>query len=498
MDAIGSTRVSEFMNSYVNSSYLDPSSDPQHRAAMDQSLMEMRLLTTDLARVESMLDEIAGQRAFIQWMTSRIQEAEQRGEDTYLLKWDRGFAGAKIRDLQAHVLALLGPSLEARLVDSRERFRLTYLASGALGKASGWAGDDAAIQDALDGMLIPDSAQAVVNHYLFTIGTLQRDAAALEKSLAPGQALALHPRRTSYAQVLSDWRRQVADQIQTVMGILDGTVDASQVDPVPWSLRSGMTVAARPPVNAVERLAFQLSEDSAWLSSLSQEARSIEAALAQMAQETDRATTRALPLETVREQTQRRYDLIQRQRLLVECIQATRSRLETLRTSGTPGDGPLRTVDLDVANARRKLEARQHTNPVDPQPTQPPLSPDVEIYESTLPLLKSEEAKLATHQQSLVGTIERLTLALEVPKGFKLSDEQRGELALLRSQRAELRLQQQLVDHEWGALKALISSMTNGLRRGRRSTRRPPPITTMPGKQRSWLARRARSRTMAR
>lgn len=184
MDAIASARASEFMSSYVTSSYLDPSSDPQPHAAMDRSLAEFRLVTEDLARVQSMLDEIAGHRAFMQWMTTRIQEAEQRGEDTYLLKWDRGFAGAKVRELQDRLAALLGPSLEARLADSRQAFRLGYLESGALGRMPGWAGDAPDIQAALDGMLVTDSAQAVVNQYLYSIGVLQRDSAALASALA--------------------------------------------------------------------------------------------------------------------------------------------------------------------------------------------------------------------------------------------------------------------------------------------------------------------------
>lgn len=184
MDAIASARASEFMSSYVTSSYLDPSSDPQHHAAMDRSLAEFRLVTQDLARVESMLDEIAGHRAFMQWMTTRIEEATQQGEDTYMLRWDRGFAGAKVRELQDRLAALLGPSLEARLADSRETFRLGYLESGLLGRMTGWAGDAPDIQEALDGMLIPDSAQAVVNQYLYSIGQLQRDSTSLARALA--------------------------------------------------------------------------------------------------------------------------------------------------------------------------------------------------------------------------------------------------------------------------------------------------------------------------
>lgn len=465
MDAIGSTRVSEFMNTYVNSSYLEPSSDPQHRAALEQSLVEFRLLTSDFAQVRSMLDEIGSHRAFIHWTTARIQEAEQRGEDTYLLKWDRGFAGARIRDLEGRVLALLGPSLEIRLADSRESFRLRYLDSGALGKAPGWAGDDPAVQDALDGMLISDSAQAVVNQYLHAIGSLQRDSAALERSLASGGALALSPRRRPYEMVLSGWRQDLADRIQTVMGILEGTVDASQVDPVPWSLRTDLTAAARPPVSAAERRAYQLGEDSAWLSTLGTQARAVEGALALLAPHSGTGATRTRAAEELREQSQRRYDLVQQQRALVACIQAVLTRLELMRTATAPVDGAV-AVDLEVVHARRKLDSLTRAHPVDTRPLPPPDRADADVYKAALPYFQSEQTLVIQAHQSLAGKIEHLTAMLEVPKGFKPSDEQRGELGLLWSQRAELLSQQQSLSQELAALKALIDPMARAMKRG--------------------------------
>ena len=186
MDAIGSARVSEFMSSYVDAAGPPPPSDPQHHATVEQSLAEFRLVSEDLARVQAMLGEIGNQRAFIQWLNDRIQAAERQGQDTYMLRWDRAAAGAKIRELQEKLPGVLGPSLEARLVASREAFRRDYLESGALGRAANWAGDDAGIQDALDGMLISDSDQAVVNQYLYSLGELQRDISWLVQALGPG------------------------------------------------------------------------------------------------------------------------------------------------------------------------------------------------------------------------------------------------------------------------------------------------------------------------
>lgn len=466
MDAIGSARVSEFMGTYVNSNDLERPDDPQHRAAMEQALADFRLLANDLAQVESMLAEISGHRAFIQWMTTRIQEAEERGEDTYLLKWDRGDSAARVRNLESRVAALLGPSLESRLVDSRESFRLRYLDSGALGAATGWAGEDPTIQAALDGMLITDTAQAVVNQYLYSIGNLQRDCATLERSLAPGGSLAPSPQRKRYEQVLSHWRQQAASHVQTVMGLLDGTVDVALVDPVPWSARPEMDAAAKPPLSAAERRAFQLAEDGAWLSALGQEARTIEGALAQLAPKVGKGPAGSGSPEEIRERNQRRYDLVQRQRALVETIKAVRDRLETLRSTTRTGDGTLQAVDLEVASARHLLEGFSLTMPADSRLAEFPPAADADAYEATLSFLGAEQASLVRSQAALAGTIERLGSALEVPRGFKLSDQQRGELGVLWSQRAELLRQQALINQEADALKAMVDATTRDQRRG--------------------------------
>lgn len=467
MDAIAGARATEFISTYVHSNYLDPSSDPQHRAAMEQSLAELRLVSDDLARVDAMLDEIASHRAFIHWMTGRIQEAEQRGEDSYLLRWDRGFAGAKIREMELRLPELLGPSLEARLVNSRETFRLRYLDSGALGQASHWAGDDPAIQEALDGMLIPDSAQAVVNQYLYSIGRLQRDSAFLAEALAQGGTLSRSPRRQQYALTLSDWQQQAATHAQTVMGILSGTIDAFRVDPVPWSERTSVTVTSRPPATAAERKAFHWAEDTAWLLSLGKEARALEQALTALdTQRRKSGGVRAQTAEEVRDQSQRRYLLVQKARLVGECMDVARARLQTLRMTGSAGEDLLRPVDLDRADAQRKLDAFNRRTPVSSTQTPSPVSPDEAVFAQMLPFLEAQQLPLERSQEAMTGLIDRLSWALEVPTGFTLDETQRAELGLLRSQRAALLEQRQLGRQEQTALKVLMDRTALAQRRG--------------------------------
>ncbi len=467
MDAITITRVSEFMATYVTSDFLDPSTDPAHRAPLERSLTEFRLISDDLARVEAMLGEVASQRAFIQWMNERIEAATQRGEDTYLLRWDRGFAGAKIREIQDRLPVLLGTSLEARLTSSRESFRSSYLDSGALGRASVWAGDDPAIQAALDGMLIPESAQAVVNQYLHSIGTLQRDSAMLAQALSVGGSLARSPQRKQYEATLADWQRRSAAQAQTVMDIFKGTVDADRLDPVPWSERVDLTVATRPPASAAQRRAFQLAEDRAWLTRLSQEARAIEDAISALdAQRRGGMGAPPAASQEVRDASQRRYELRQKARLVNECLAAVQARWEKVRTTEPYGDGGLRAVDLEVANARRKLDAFNAQGPVDTASPSPQVTPDDALHFDTLPAFKSEYTHLQRSHEALVGTTQRLSVALDVPKGFQLTEGQQAEQALLRSQRAVLAQQKQLVQQELTRLKALIDNLALSQRRG--------------------------------
>lgn len=468
MDAIASAHVSKFMGSYVNSDYLDPSSDPQHLNSLEQSLVELRLVSNDLARVQTLLGEIGSQRAFIQWLGERIQAAEQRGEDTYLLRWDRGHAGAKVRELQEKLSGLLGPSLQARLVSSREAFRQDYLIAGTRSSASTWAGDDAGIQDALDGMLISDADQAVVNHYLYSLDTLQRDSAWLAQALDNGGTLARSPQRREFEATLSHWQQQARAYQATVMGLLSGEVDASRVDPVPWTDRRMDPASARPPLTAAERKAFQVAEDTARLDRLVREARSIEDALAALdVQRKRQGGPPSLAAEQLKESSQHRYGLVQKARLLHECMGAVRARLEMLRKAPLHEAGAPQPVDLAVAHALRKLETLNTASTASPVPA-PPLQPlDEALYQETLLYLRQALPAVIQSHESLAGMADRLAEALVVPRGFRLSESQRAEWSLLRSQRVALLEQQQLVRQELAALKALIDQTERAQRQSR-------------------------------
>ena len=468
MDAMASVRVSEFMNKYVNSDDLDPSQGPQHQAGLEEALAEFRLLSDDQARIDALLGELGSQRGFLLWINGRIQEAEQRGEATHMLKWDRGLAAAKIQAIEDELPGLLGPSLETRLASSRESFRRNFLDSGALGRSPTWAGDDPTIQDALDGMLIPESARAVVNQYLYSIARLQHDSASLAQALAPGGTLAQSPQHKSYALTLADWQAQASGQVQAVMGILKGTTDPAALDPVPWSDRTSLTAAARPPVTPTERKAFLVAEDTAWLAGLSQEARSIESALAAIDAQ-QRAPGRpgvqaAHPLQGTGEQ---RYALVQRARLVSECMQAVRTRLASLHASGPDTDDGLSLADLAVADARRRLDALSAASPASAAQAPRLSAEDEATYNEALPPLRQALAALQQSQESLMGMADRLARALVVPRGFKLSESQRAEFTLLRTQRTELMAQMQLSRQESGALKALIDQTALGRSQGR-------------------------------
>ncbi len=468
MDAIANERVSQFLRTYVDIQEPAPDSEAQSGASMVQSLAALRLVSDDLARVQAMLGEIGSQRGFIQWLDERIRAAEQRGEDPHMLRWDRAYAGAKIRELQEQLPALLGTSLESRLVRSRETFRLEVLESGTLGQRPMWAGDDPGIQDALDGLLIPDSDQAVVNHYLHHLGRLQQDSTWLAQALSPGGTLARSPLRAQHLATLAHWRQQARDAVETVMGILSGTVDATQVDAVPWTPKTLDPATARPPVTAAERRAFQLEEDTAWLGRLREEARGIEDALAAQDAPRHHLGGPSVPDGSVRlEDPQQRQALAYRARRVHACMVAIRARLDILRSSTRYGEGGLHPVDLDVAHTQRLLAAINEASPaLSAQPPRP--SPqDEAVYDEVLPPLRQALSALQQSRESLAGMIDRLAHALQVPRGFQLSASQRGEYALLRSQRTALMAQQQRVRGELDALKALLAPTEQAHRLGR-------------------------------
>jgi len=457
MDAIANERVSQFLRTYVDIHEPAPDHEAPSGDSMAQSLAALRLVSDDLARVQAMLGEIGSQRGFIQWLDERIRAAEQRGEDPHMLRWDRAYAGAKIRELQEQLPALLGPSLESRLVRSRDTFRLEVLESGTLGQRPMWAGDDPGIQDALDGLLIPDSDQAVVNHYLHHLGRLQQDSAWLAQALSTGGTLARSPLRGQHLATLAHWQQQARDAVETVMGILAGTVDATQVDPVPWTPRALDPATARPPVTAAERRAFQLEEDTAWLGRLREEARGIEDALAAQDAPRHHLGGPSVPDGSVRLEDPQHH----------ACMEAIRARLDRLRSSTRYGEGGLHPVDLDVAHTQRLLAAINEASPaLGAQPLRP--SPqDEAVYDEVLPPLRQALSALQQSREFLAGMTDRLAHALQVPRGFQLSASQRGEYALLRSQRTALMAQQQRVRGELDALKALLDPTERAQRLGR-------------------------------